>query len=67
MMNRKLAEFQKKQAEEKNREREDDFMREMQEAEMIHQAIENDDKLFNTYAKRCLEEWQVQVLSFKLG
>lgn len=61
MMNKKLAEFQKKQADEKNREREDEFMREMNEAELIRQAIETDDKMFNTYAKRCLEEWENQV------
>jgi hypothetical protein len=61
MMNRKLAEFQKKQADDKNREREEDFMREMNEAEIIRNAIETDEKLFNTYAKRCLEEWEHQV------
>lgn len=66
-MNRRLAEFQKKQLEEKNREREDDFMREMQEADMIRQAIDHDDKTFNTYAKRCLEEWEIQVGSCDQG
>lgn len=60
-MNKKICDFQKKQASEKNQEREDDFMREMAEAEMIKNAIENDEKMFNTYAKRCLEEWEHQV------
>lgn len=61
MMNKKLAEFQKKQAAEKNKEREDDLLREMEEAQMIKDAIENDEKMFNTYAKKCLDEWESQV------
>lgn len=63
-MNKRIQDFQKKQAAEKNKEREDDFMREMAEAEMIKNAIENDEKLFNTYAKRCLEEWETQVTDY---
>ena len=66
-MNQKLAHFQKNQADEKSKQREDDFMRELEEANMINQAIENDDKMFNTYAQRCLSEWENQVFSLHAG
>ena len=62
-MNRNLSEFQKKQADEKAQQREEDFLREMEEARMINEAIENDDKMFSTYAQRCLGEWEAQVVA----
>jgi hypothetical protein len=60
-MNKKLADYQRSQADEKAKHREDEFEREMQEAMMIKNAIENDDKMFDTYAKRCLDEWESNV------
>lgn len=61
-MNQKLSDFQRKQADEKALQRENDLMKEMAEAKMIQDAIENDEKMFNTYAKRCLDEWDHQVV-----
>lgn len=62
-MNQKLSDFQRKQADEKALQRENDLMKEMAEAKMIQDAIENDEKMFNTYAKRCLDEWDHQVVN----
>lgn len=60
-MNQQLSDFQRRQAEEKALQRENDLLKEMTEAKMIQDAIENDEKMFNTYAKRCLDEWDHQV------
>ena len=62
-MTKKLQDYQRLQADEKAKQREDDFEREMAEAKMIKDAIDNDDKMFDTYAKRCLDEWQGNVCS----
>lgn len=61
-MNKQLSDFHRKQAEEKALQRENDLMREMAEAKMVQDAIDNDEKMFNTYAKRCLDEWDNQVV-----
>lgn len=63
-MNKKLAEYQKIQADERALGREKQLMKEMEEAEQIRKALENDDKMINTYAKRCLDEWSSQVRAY---
>lgn len=60
-MNQDLADYQIRQMNEKNRLREQEIIREMEEAEAIKKAIEDDDKIFRSYAERCVNEWDAHV------
>jgi len=61
-MNKAVLKYQQKQAADKQIERENELIREMEEAEEIQKAIENDEKMFRTYAEKCVNEWAENVL-----
>lgn len=60
-MNRALYDFQQSQAAEKQHEREMELMKEMEQADQINEAIIKDEKMFRTYAERCVKEWESNV------
>lgn len=41
----------------KDKEREENLLREMEEAEQMKKALDRDEKMFNSYAERVLKEW----------
>ena len=52
-MNKALADFQKNQMMEKQKMREMRVEQEMKEAEMVNKCIEDDEKMFRSYAEKC--------------
>jgi hypothetical protein len=51
---------------EKNRKREEELILEMQEAESIKKALEDDEKVYRSYAERCVNEWSANVRSLSV-
>lgn len=60
-MKKGLADYQVKQMNEKNRKREEELIMEMEEAERIKKAVEDDEKVYRSYAERCVNEWGANV------
>ena len=61
-MNQALSAYHKKQMEEKRIDRERRLIQEMEEADQINKFMENDEKMFRTYAEKCLNEWAANVI-----
>lgn len=63
-MNKELSTFHQKQANEKERIRENNFMQNMKEADEIAASIRKDDQDFMSYAERCVKQWDMNVFIF---
>jgi len=57
-MNKNLATFHKRQAEEKETKREKDFIQDLEEARDIASCIKREDEAFMSYAERCTRNWE---------
>ena len=67
-MNTGLAQFHKKQADDKERERELQFYEDMKDAKTIANSLKREDNEFMSYAERAVSTWQAEVnLYFKFS
>jgi len=58
-MNVKLAKYHKKQADDKEKEREKLFMQDLEDAKNIADTFNREDKEFMSYAEKCVKTWDV--------
>jgi hypothetical protein len=65
-MNTGLAAFHKKQADEKEHQRELQFYEDMKDAKTIADSLKREDNEFMSYAERAVSTWQAEVSFFDL-
>lgn len=53
-----LNEYHQKQAHSKEKKLEAEILKELEDAQRVKCALEDDERVFNSYAEKCLNEWQ---------
>lgn len=54
---KELSDYHKKQALQKHKKAEKEFIKELEDADRVKVALDQDEEVFNSYAERCLKEW----------
>jgi hypothetical protein len=62
---KELSDYHKKQANQKQRKAEKEFIKELEDAEKVKIALDQDEEVFSSYAERCLKEWSDNGKSVK--
>lgn len=56
-----LNDYHKKQTDQKQKQLENEILKEFEDAQRMKAAIEDEDKIFNSYAAKALAEWDANV------